>query len=416
MKILHIIPSYTPAYNRGGPIWSVPNLNRWLAKKGVDVTVYTTDIDIPQNIPRNKTIDLNGTKVTYFPFSWPRIWEYWRIGVLPAFLPRHWEYSRDLHKALKKNIEEFDLVHITSTFLFASTLGAYYSKKHNKPFIISPRGNLMWPLELKSATKKKMYIKLVESKNLGDADAIHFTVPKEKSEYIHYDLPLYDSVIIPNGIEPENFKSAPQGYFREKFNIPESKKIVLFLGRITWKKGLDTLIPAFTEVKKLINQESREARGQESGVVLIIAGGDDEGYKKKVKKWIKENNIEDNVIFTGMITGKDKTAAYQDSDVFVLPSYSENFGMAVVEAMYMKLPVVVTNNVGVAHYIKEANAGVVISKDKKELTAAILKLLEDKERRINLGENGRKLVEDKFVMSKIADKWVKAYKKIIDKH
>ena len=390
MKILHIIPTYYPAYARGGPTWSVHNLNKWLVKKGVNVTVYTIDIDIPESTPKNQEVNVDGVKVYYFKKSFSGIWA----------------YSHSLHKTLKKTASDFDLIHITSTFLAASALGSYYARKNNIPYIISPRGNLMKePVEKKSFLKKIFYIGLIEEKNLSNASAIHFTVPQEREEYKELGFGYQKEITVPNGIDPGSFEKAESGQFREKFNIPQNKKIILFLGRITWIKGLGILIPAFAEVSK-----------KKPDTLLVVAGGDDEGYKKKVGGWVRENNIEDNVIFTGMITGKDKTAAYQDSDVFVLPSYSENFGMAVVEAMYMKLPVVVTNGVGIAPYIKEANAGVVINKNKKELTTAILGLLENKKHRINLGENGRKLVEDKFMMSKIADEWVEAYKKIVDKH
>ena len=433
MKVLHIIPTYYPAYARGGPIWSVHNLNKWLVKNGLDVTVYTTDLDVSKDIPRNREVNIDGVKIFYFPVSFPKVWKFWRVGFIPAFLPRHWEYSQDLHKALSENIGKFDLIHITSTFLFASTLGAYYARNNNIPYIISPRGSLMKkPVKKKGLLGKIFYIGLIEERNLQNAAAIHFTVPQEKKEYEELGFIYNESIVTPNGIDPENFESAPRGYFREKFNIPENKKIILFLSRITWKKGLDTLIPAFAKVKKAINQKSKKAvnqeinksrnqeigkaGSQESDVILVIAGGDDEGYKKRVEKWIKENNIENNVIFTGMITGKDKTAVYQDSDVFVLPSYSENFGMAVVEAMYFGLPVVITEEVGISPEIRKNNAGLVVKKDEDQIAGAILKIFQNENFAKDLGERGKKLVSQKYVMSKIADEWVEAYKNIINNH
>lgn len=264
MRILHIVPTHYPAIRRGGPIFSVHNLNKELVRKGVDVTVYTTDIDtdgkvpiarISKNGPENGLI-IDGVKVYFFHASFPRVWEYWRVGFLFAFLPRHWEYSRDLHKALRATAGYFDLVHITSTFLFASVLGAWYAKKNKKPYIISPRGNLMEPLELKNPLKKKLYIALIERWALGGA-VLHFTVPKEKMDYERYRLPQYRSaIVIPNSIdEKELFNTPKRGCFRERFNIGPTRKIVLFLGRLNWKKGLDTLIPAFARV---VREDSEE--------------------------------------------------------------------------------------------------------------------------------------------------------------
>src|SRR5512146_3137686 len=113
MKILHIVPSYLPAYGYGGPIQSVHNLNKWLVKKGMDVTVYTTNIDGRKrlNVPTCEEVVLDGVKVRYFPIT---------------FAP--WQYSSAMKAALEENAGGFDLIHITSVFLSASTLGAYYAK------------------------------------------------------------------------------------------------------------------------------------------------------------------------------------------------------------------------------------------------------------------------------------------------
>ena len=369
---------------------SVHNLNKWLVKKGVDVTVYTTDIDIPENTPRAEEVDIDGVKVFYFPASFPK----------------QWEYSKELHKQLARNVRNFDLVHITSIFLAASTLGAYYAKKFKKPYVISPRGNLMKePLEKKGSLKKKLYISFIEERNLTDADAVHFTVEKEREEYEDAGLTTKKALIIPNGLDINDLETnIPSGAFRKKIGISEDKKIVLFLSRINWKKGLDTLIPAFAQVIK-----------KEPNSVLVIAGGDDKGYKKKVERWVNKHKVKDKVLFTGMILGDDKISALRDSDVFVLPSYSENFGMAVIEAMRFRLPVIVTKNVGVAPYVKQNEAGFVVEKNVEEVAIAVMRILGNKKLAQEMGERGRNVVEDKFAMPKIAEKWVEAYNSLINK-
>jgi glycosyltransferase involved in cell wall biosynthesis len=404
MKVLHIIPTYLPAYNRGGPIWSVHNINKSLVAKGADVTVYTTNIDVEGKVLTDHPVDVDGVSVHYFRASYPRIWEYYKVFFVPVFWPRRWEYSKDLHEKLAKTAKDFDLIHITSTFLFASTLGTYYAKKYRKPSIISPRGNLMKPLELKSAIKKQLYIKLFERRNLTRADAIHFTVPKEKEEYLSYHLPLKKSIIIPNALDLSKFPEEPDASCRKKFKSAERKRIVLFLGRISWKKGLDTLIPAFKEVI-----------AREPDTILVIAGGDDEGYKKKVDALIETHKLKKHIIFTGMVEGSDKFSLYKESDVFVLPSYSENFGMSVVEAMYYELPVVVTDEVGVANYVKEAGAGLIIKKETSALANAIIKILKNPHTKEKMGQAGKKLVKDTFESDKIIEQWVECYEELCKK-
>ncbi len=386
MKILHIIPSYLPGQFAGGPINPVHFLNRELVKRGIKVTVFTTDRDGPRQmkVPLNQEVDIDGVKVFYFENS----------------LFKSWYYSMDMHRALIRRVNEFNIIHITSVFLFASTLGAYYARKFKKPYVISPHGSLMLgPLSMKSPFKKSVYIKLIERRNLINAAAIHFTVEVEKEEYLKSKLPLKKSLIIPNMFDPKEFKGGQKGNsFREKFKIPLDKEIILFLGRINWKKGLDTLIPAFKEVTI-----------KKSNVILVIAGMDDDGYRQIVEKMVLENELVDKVVFTGMLLGGDRESAIRCSKVFVLPSYSENFGMAVVEAMSLGLPVIISKEVGLSLEVKRFGAGLVIEKNKTELAGAILKILEDKKVADSLIERGKKLVEMEFIPSVVVDRFVKYY-------
>jgi len=369
---------------------SVHYLNKWLVKRGIDVTVYTTDINGKKtlDVPYGTPVDIDGVKVLYFPHSWPR----------------SWENSKELYTALERDLPKAGLLHITSVFLSASKKGVALAKKYNKPCIISPRGSLMKePLTQKSAFKKKLYIALIEKKNLAGADMIHFTVEKEKEEYIEAGLPIKKSVIIPNSLDREDFdRAVPSGYFRQKHGIDEQAKVILHLARISWKKGFDTLIPAFAKVVEA-----------HPDALLVIAGGDDEGYKKEVERMIERHGIQDKVKFTGMILSEEKIGALQDADVFSLPSYSENFGMAVVEAMYFKLPVVITGDVGIAGKIKNAGAGIVIKKDVGELARALNIYIENPQKGKEDGARGTALVKDIYAMDAVADEFIKIYRELI---
>jgi len=219
------------------------------------------------------------------------------------------------------------------------------------------------------------------------------------------NLPLKKSIIIPNGLDPKEFgQKSIEGNkinFREKFGIGADKKIVLSLGRINWKKGFDTLIPAFSEVMK-----------EEPKAVLIIAGEDD-GYKKQLELLISNRQLQQNVIFTGLLLDEERIAAYHEAQVFVLPSYSENFGMAVVEAMHFSLPVVITEGVGISKEVMNAKAGLVVQKNTKELSEGLIKILTDEKLRKELGENAKNFAKNRLSAEKIAEEFTKVYSEFI---
>jgi glycosyltransferase involved in cell wall biosynthesis len=385
MKILHIVPTYFPATRYGGPIRSVHDLNKNLVRAGHQVTVFTTNIDgssdlaVPTDLPQI----LDGVEVWYFPATF-----------------RPWFYSSAMRRALIEKTKEFDLVHITSVFLSASTLGAHYAKKFNKPYIISPRGSLMINTLKKSGFKKRLYLNLVEKRNLRGASAIHFTTNLEKKEYEFFGLPKCDSLTIANFLEPIG-EFPEKGSFRTKLGLGEENKIILSLGRLNWKKGFDTLIPAFAQVKKDIPE-----------VKLVIVGGDEDNYKKEIELLITNYQLQNSVIFTGELRGEEKNSAYQDADVFVLPSYAENFAMTVLEAAQCGLPSVVTPAVGLADEIIKNEAGLVIEKNSVKFAEAIIGILQDENRRLEMGRRA-KIMAENFVPSKLAPLWEAGYHRFI---
>lgn len=390
MKILHLTPTYYPAYRNGGPVLSVHNLNKWLVKRGVEVTVYTTNVDgaYGLNVPLGQEVVIDGVKVYYFPVN---------------CLPKKWSYSREFHRFLVKNIRHFDLIHITSVFLAFSALGGYYARKFHKPYVISPRGSLMEEPLKKKFLKKSFYIALWERYNLKLADLIHFTAENEKKEYFKLGFPTKNFVVIPNSFDDSEFQQLIDvKNFKKKFGLTSDKKIILFLSRINWKKGFDTLIPALAEVGQ-----------KEPRALLLICGGDDEKYRRVVEALVREYHAESMVKFTDMVTGSDKIAALAAAEIFVLPSYSENFGMAVVEAMYAGLPVVITQEVGISPQIKKNQAGLIIKKDIHELSEAILSLLGNPALAETMGKRGRELAQKEFSADSIADKFEALYRKII---
>lgn len=394
MKILCVIPSYFPAFKYGGPIASVHNLNKSLVKKGIEVAVFTTNTGLDRKKFTARGVDVDGVKVFYFDFS--RFFEF--LG------PTGWQFSRPMALALKNRLKEFDLVYISAVWNYPTAIAAHYCRKFKKPYIIASRGAL-YPFTIRrKAWKKWLYYKLIARRDLKNADAIHYTA-QEELEKCHSFLGLKNrAFVIPNIIDfseygNDSFKSQ----FKKNHPALADKKIVLFLGRINEIKGLDTLIGAFS----LVIEEKPEA-------MLVIAGGDEGGYKKRVEEMIEKHNLREKVIFTGMLVGEEKIAAFKDSNVFVLPSYSESFGMAAFEAMHFGAPVIVTKGVGTAYVIESANAGLVVEKESSELSRAILRILTDGNLAEKLKENGKRLVEAEFSGAAVADKFIRACNDIIN--
>lgn len=389
MKILHVIAGLAP--QGGGPHKAAPELCRALACKGHKVTIFTTNADGKGilNVPTDRPVLWKGVAIRYFPVSWPR----------------RWVFSLPLARALKKNIRAFDIIHVHSLYLFHTFITAHYCRQHGVTYLICPHGTLDPFLRRKSRWKKAIYNFFIEKRNLDHAAAIHYTSQEEMS-LAHYDLKIRaPGVVVPLGLELEEYAALPsRGSFRSQFPEIGDKFLILFLGRINFKKGLDILVRAYEIIAR-----------QRKDVHLVIAGPDNEGYGRKVRKWLTEEGVLERVTVTGMILGKTKLAALRDADVFVLPSYTENFGVAVVEAMACGLPVVISNKVNIWNEVTGAEAGVVVNCKPNELAEALLELLDDPEYRKSLGKNGKKLVSAKFTWDKVAERMIKVYENILGK-
>jgi len=385
MKILHVIPAL--AYGFGGPTQAVLEICKGLVKYGTDVTIFTTNADIKKklDVPINKEVNLDGIKIFYFSID---------------FFHRY-KFSFDLIDAIKKKIKDFDIIHIHSLFQFPTLISSYYARKFNKPYIIRPLGQLD-PFLLRRHRLRKLFdLYILERKNIEYANYLHFTTEEEEKLARKSGL-KFSSFVLPLGIDLENFKNLPDwGEFRKKYPETKDKRIILFLGRISFKKGLDILIEAFYQLCKI-----RE------DIHLVIAGPDDEGYGAKIKTLVKKRNILDKVTFTGMLLGKDKLSAFRDSDIFVLPSYSENFGLAVIEAMVCGLPVVISNKVNLYPYIQNREAGVVVEPEVFSLYNGLKKILDDSALSLKLKENARMLIWEKFSIDRIIPQLVDIYKKL----
>mgnify|MGYP001099494205 CR=1 FL=1 len=386
MKILHVIASVAPRY--GGPSKLVLELCREVGKQQQDVTIFTTNIDGKQNldVPLNTPVEVEGIKVWYFPVQFPR----------------EYKFSMPMLNQLRTQVQNYDIVHIHSIYLFHTLIAAHYCRKFKVPYLIRPHGILDPFIRNRHSCRKKIYEFFFEKRNLNGAAAIHYTA-KEEMELAEPLKIRASGAIVPNGIDLSEYANLPKyGSFRKKYPELEGRKIILFLSRINFKKGMDVLARAFGEVARKRND-----------VNLVLAGPDNEGYGIKVRNWLEEEIVLSRSLFTGMLLGEEKLSVLRDSDLFVLPSYSENFGIAVVEAMACGLPVIISNKVNIWREVVEAGAGLVTDCDSHQVAEAILEVLDDSPLAEDMGERGKKLVAEKYAWPKIVDKLIRTYNDII---
>jgi glycosyltransferase involved in cell wall biosynthesis len=335
------------------------------------------DLDVPLITP----VIMDGVLVHYFPVRWFR-----RLCWCPA-----------MQSALRREAASFDLLHLHSVFLWPTWAAARAAHAAGAPYVVSPRGMLgREVIRRKSRWVKFAWIRFVEQKTLRNAARLHVTAELEREEIQVLGLRLPKIFCVPNGVSwpdrPASLSAGPYAAVAQPY--------ALFLSRIDAKKGLDRLLAAWKWVPDL---------------TLIIAGNDEGGYRQTLEKIAKENQVSTRIRFVGMVSDEHKWALYENATMFILPSYSENFGNVVAEAMAMGCPVVVTPEVGLASLIRESGAGVVADGNPRTLAEAIDALLHDSTRRRLMGERGRLTAHEHLSWESVASRMECLYEEICRK-
>jgi len=369
MRILHVIP--TVANRDGGPSRAVIGMCREANRRGAHAEIFTTNLDGPgtHNVPCGVPVDRDGVQVTHFPVA----------------ISGTYKISPMLASALRRKIPSCDVAHIHSLYQFPSTAAAFYCRKFGVPYILRPHGTLDPYLFSRHRGRKLLYELLIERRNLRCAAAVHFVTEEERRLAAQSKL-LFNPVVVPFGIDFDDLPALRDRTAMEA-EWPETRgrHVILFLGRVNFKKGLDILAKAFGTIAR-----------SRCDVVLLVAGPDNEGYASRVRGWLQEEGVQKNTVFTGLLTGRRKVAVLAGASLFVLPSYTENLGVAVVEAMAAGLPVVISRHVNICREVADAHAGFVTDNSPREVAAAILRLIEQPELALTLGKNGRRLALSRF--------------------
>lgn len=385
LKILHVIPSIAPRY--GGPSQAIFTTCRSLQTAGAEVLILTTNADGDQVLP----VTL-GQKLVYH-------------DVPTIFFHRQWseavKYSRPLAHWLNRHVAEFDLVHIHAVFSHACVAAATACRKHNIPYIVRPLGTLdPWSLNQKRF-RKQIFWHLGVKQMLRRAAAIHYTTEEEK-RLVESGLKLDKGVVIPNGIDLQQaFQGCAPDFLPEQRT--SASPYVLALSRIHPKKGYELLIESFAALK---------GQGTFGNWQLVIAGDGDAGYVDGLKQLAKQNGLNGDIRFVGWLEGARKYAALKQSALLALPSYQENFGISLIEAMACGVPVLVSSHVNLAPEIAATESGWVTSLNPETLTETLVQALGNEPERQRRGRNGRKLAGG-FAAERVAGDLIQLYRTLI---
>jgi glycosyltransferase involved in cell wall biosynthesis len=383
MKVLHVISSIDP--RSGGPPVALIGLAEAQRAIGLEVFVVATwtkgaDLTAADRL-RQQGIRVNLVGPCLRPLVWHR-----RIGPV-----------------VREETTRAEVVHVHGVWEEVQHRACRVAQSLGKPYIIRPCGMLdPWGLRQR-ALKKKIYLYWRLRRNLNRAAALHFTAPAEHA--LTEPLRLVPAAIVePNGVDLTEFAELPvRGTFRSRYPQPDGRLLVLFLSRLHHKKGLELLIPAFAQTAA-------------SDAFLVLAGPDSDGYQAKLAELARRHGLADRVIFTGMLHGKERIAALADADLFVLPSYQENFGLAVVEALASQTPVLISDQVNIHEDIRSAGVGGVVPAEVAPLAAELKRWLADTELRMAAASRARAFVQERYDWRPIAHRWAGHYERLVGGH
>jgi len=384
VKILQVIPSIGPL--RGGPSFVIRTMSAALAAQGCEVDVATTDDNDSErlDVPLNRPVMEDGVTYRYF-----RRQSFFYIVSWP------------LSQWLRKNIASYDVVHIHALFSFGVASAAWWARRRGVPYVVRPLGTLnRWGIENRRPWLKQASLRLIDRSVLSGAAAVHFTSEEERDEGAMVASGMRP-VVIPNPVELSfDGDRLPAGWLRSRYPATAGKKVILFLSRLHPKKGLDLLLAAFAQL-----------RAQVPDVALVLGGAGEEDFVERLRQQARDLGIDSYVVWAGFLEGESKQAAMEEADVFVLPSYSENFGVAVVEAMAAGLPVVLSDHVALHREVAAAGAGLVVPCEVAPLSDALLRLLQNPSLRVEAARNGKRLAES-FSPAKVGEHLIELYSNI----
>jgi len=351
-------------------------LSEQLVNAGLTVEVFATTANGQNELPVTSgvPVDVDGVKVTYFK----------------RITKDHTHFSPALLKKVWTDAPNFDAVHIHAWWNLVSLFSCILALTRKVPVIVSPRGTLSaYSFNNKNIGVKQL-IHTLMGKPLLNRCFIHVTSQREKDAMSALIQPR-SITVLPNFVRLQPYK--PSAEVRD-----ESKLKLIFFSRIEQKKGLDLLIAALAKVNVPYQ--------------LTIAGDGDKDYVEHLKTMAIENNVEDKISWIGF-QNENKFALLQEYDLFVLPSYDENFGNAVIESLSVGTSVLISEQVGLADYVIENKLGWICKTNADSIAETINKIgADDKTILQKIRDIAPGIIHDDFNEKNMVTKYIAMYDQI----
>ena len=379
MKVLHVIPSIS--LRRGGPGVAALEMAAALRQQGVEASLLTTNDDGPgllADLPLGRWIDQDGVPLLAFGRWSPPIAPLREFAVAPA-----------LSQWLGAHLKDYDLLHIHALFSYPSTSAMAQARAAGVPYVLSTIGQLChWSLA-RSSRRKRWMLRLIERRNLDGAAALHVTTGAERDQSADLGLAA-PAVVIPLGVHlpPVRATQAQSGAGPTRF---------LFLSRIHPKKQLEQLFAALALVP--------------GAWTLDIAGEGEPAYVAALKRQAEQLGIASRCRWRGFLAGEAKWQALAAADWFVLPSASENFGIAAIEALAAGLPVILSPEVAVAELLSSSGAAIICGSEPRVLAATLERALAKPTEAQR--QEARRLAAERFAWPAIAGQLQSAYGQVL---
>ena len=394
MKILQVTPIFVPAKSNGLKVMS-HHIAQALAKRGHEVTVYTTDVDAGcsrlRNIQGLEKID--GMKVRYFK-NVSNLLAYKYRGYLPV----------KMFRTVSKEISSFDIIHLHDFRHVLNVIVHHYAQKHAIPYVLDAHGSTPRIGRRVKRGLQRLFDLAFGYRLLRDASRVIALTEVMVNEYKEVGVEQGKIILLaPLPSDPEEFSQLPpSGNFRHKFGIKE-KHILMFFGRIHWVKGLDFLVESFHELAQ-----------HRSDVILAIVGPDD-GYKSTLEGLIERLHISDKVLFTGFLGGEEKLSALVDANVvFQISRYEAGPG-ASFEAILCNTPIIVSKHTGAGEIVRKTDTGYLVEYgNKDELVDTVQKILDNPAEAMTKTQKAKDYIKTSLSTAKGIKNYENLYQEVVE--